>query len=69
MAFKHKKRRVSDKKAMKFVFDGCNGKDTYNTPAEAKQAAQEKGDYQGIDLTYYKCKCCGKYHLTSEFFY
>lgn len=64
----HKKRKISNKKSAMFIFNGCNGKDTYNTPQEAKQAALEKGDYQGIDLTYYKCKSCGKYHLTSEFF-
>lgn len=64
----HKKRKISNKKATMFIFNGCNGKDTYNTPGEAKQAALEKSDYQGIDLTYYKCKSCGKYHLTSEFY-
>ncbi len=68
MGFKHKKRRTSDKKAANFIFNGCNGKDTYNTAGEADRAAKEKGYYQGVDLTYYKCKSCGKYHLTSEFY-
>ena len=67
MGFKHKKRRTSDKKAAMFIFNGCNGKDSYDSASEAELAALEKGDYQGIDLTYYKCKACGKYHLTSEF--
>ena len=67
MGFKHKKRRTSDKKTAMFIFNGCNGKDSYDSASEAEQAALEKGDYQGIDLTYYKCKSCGKYHLTSQF--
>lgn len=62
MGFK-KKRKVSDKKIWSVYNRGCDGKREFPSFEDAEIAADEMWDEQGADLSPYKCKACGKWHL------
>ena len=62
MKFK-KKRKVSDKKVWNVYNRGCDGKRKYNSANEAEAASDEKWQEEQVDLTPYRCKACGFWHL------
>jgi len=62
MGFK-KKRKVSDKKIWSVYSRGCDGKRDFISYEEAELAADEMWDEQRVDLSPYRCKACGKWHL------
>jgi len=65
MAFK-KRKKVSDKKIWNTLISSCDGKNAYNTKADAEDAADRLWEQDLIDLKVYKCGTCLKWHLTSR---
>lgn len=60
-------RRISDKFApggiaSEWALAGCAGKRSFDTPQLASHVAR-RGK---IRFEFYRCKCCGKYHLAGR---
>jgi hypothetical protein len=45
---------------------GCTGKAGYPTRDAALEMARRRRDASGDRVTHYKCKTCGRWHLTSH---
>jgi len=61
---------VTDKSSLLFdnldYFMSCKSKNSYESEWQAKFAADEQYEYNKIELKWYRCPYCNKWHLTSK---